>query len=357
MSERRTRPWQWGGGILLEQHKDPILSQELVQFIQEDQVRVIPELRPWDDISEIGPEEIIQVARLARIVDERDGVPLFRKLRRCMGRQPSVLVDALDEEPYISSQLGPMIHLQKECAGGLLLACKAVEASDSAILVYQGITDLDVKIPRSVGGVPVQRVWGKYPSELLSAQSLVEENGHITLYIGTCALIHLYRAVYGARIQTTAFLTVAGNCISRPCNMEAALDITASEILDFCGLEEPPTRVVVGGSITGESVADTDLVAVKATTRAILAFQEDERDRKYQCIGCDRCVEACPVGLSPMLIYRCIAMSLHDRLAKLDYQMWVGCMCCSYVCPAKLDIAGRIAWYRRKQKEKEVKRR
>ena len=37
MSERRTRPWQWGGGILLEQHKDPILSQELVQFIQEDQ--------------------------------------------------------------------------------------------------------------------------------------------------------------------------------------------------------------------------------------------------------------------------------------------------------------------------------
>ena len=161
MSERRTRPWQWGGGILLEQHKDPILSQELVQFIQEDQVRVIPELRPWDDISEIGPEEIIQVARLARIVDERDGVPLFRKLRRCMGRQPSVLVDALDEEPYISSQLGPMIHLQKECAGGLLLACKAVEASDSAILVYQGITDLDVKIPRSVGGVPVQRVWGK----------------------------------------------------------------------------------------------------------------------------------------------------------------------------------------------------
>ena len=34
MSERRARPWQWGGGILLEQHKDPILSQELVQFIQ-----------------------------------------------------------------------------------------------------------------------------------------------------------------------------------------------------------------------------------------------------------------------------------------------------------------------------------
>ena len=197
----------------------------------------------------------------------------------------------------------------------------------------------------------MQRVWGKYPSELLSAQSLVEENGHITLYIGTCALIHLYRAVYGARIQTTAFLTVAGNCISRPCNMEVALDTTATEILDFCGLEEQPTRVVVGGSITGESVADTDIVPVKAVTRAILAFREDERDKKFQCIGCDRCVEACPMGLNPMLLYKSIAMSLHDRVQALDYKMCVGCMCCSYVCPAKLDIAGRIAWYRKKQKE------
>ena len=115
--------------------------------------------------------------------------------------------------------------------------------------------------------------------------------------------------------------------------------------------EEQPTRVVVGGSITGESVADTDIVPVKAVTRAILAFREDERDKKFQCIGCDRCVEACPMGLNPMLLYKSIAMSLHDRVQALDYKMCVGCMCCSYVCPAKLDIAGRIAWYRKKQKE------
>ncbi len=54
MSKKRTRLWQGSGGIMLEQHKDPILSQELVRFIPEDRVRVIPELRPWEDISEIG---------------------------------------------------------------------------------------------------------------------------------------------------------------------------------------------------------------------------------------------------------------------------------------------------------------
>ena len=51
-----------------------------------------------------------------------------------------------------------------------------------------------------------------------------------------------------------------------------------------------------------------------------------------------------------MYLYRGIVMSLHDRVEKLDYKMCVGCMCCSYVCPAKLDIAGRIAWYRGSRK-------
>ena len=44
-------------------------------------------------------------------------------------------------------------------------------------------------------------------------------------------------------------------------------------------------------------------------------------------------------------------MSLHERVAKLDYKTCIGCMCCSYVCPAKLDIAGRIAWYKKSRKE------
>ena len=149
--------WLRGGGVMLEQHKDPILSQEIVDFVDPERIRVIPGLNPWEDISQIGPEELIQVARLARIVDERDGYPLFRKLRRCMGHKASVYVDAMDEEPYISSQLGPMLHRREECISGLMLACKAVDAADCAILVYQGITDIDVKIPRTIQGVPVDR--------------------------------------------------------------------------------------------------------------------------------------------------------------------------------------------------------
>lgn len=344
------RSWLWGGGVMLEQHKDPILSRELETFVDPERIRVIPGLNPWENISQISPEDLIQVARLARIVDERDGYPLFRKLRRCMGQRVSVYVDAMDEEPYISSQLGPMLYRREECISGLMLACKAVNAADCAILVYQGITDIEVKIPRTIQGVPVQRIRGRYPSELLSAQSLVEENGHMSLYIGACALIHLHRAVYEARMHSTAFLTVAGNCVHNPCNLEVNIDTTATAVLEHCGLDNPPTRVVIGGSMTGESVPDTDEVLVRATTRAIIAMQESAADKKYQCVGCGRCSEVCPMGLNPMMLYKSIVMSRHDRAESLDHKMCVGCMCCSYVCPAKLDLAGHIFGYRKSRK-------
>ena len=347
----KNKPWQFRRGILLEQHKEPILSQEVEKLIAPGKVRMIRDMEPRSDIGEISPEEIVQVARLARIVDERDGLPLFRKLKLCAGRQASIRVDAMDGEPYVSSQLGPLLHMSKECAGGLALAVKAAGAVSSEILVYGGLTDLETRIPRSIGGVSVRRVRSLYPGELLSAQSLVEENGQISLYIGACALIHLYRAVYEGLMQTTAFLTVAGNCVGAPCNMEVSLGTSATEILERCRLDEEPTRVVVGGSVTGVSVADTDEVQVTAVTRAILAFREDERDKKYRCVGCGRCVEACPMGLNPMMLYKSINMSLHSKLDELDYKMCIGCMCCSYVCPAKLDIAGRISWYRRSRKE------
>lgn len=336
-------------GVRMEQHKEPALSRPLELLTCKPGYSVIEGAPLLQSIDQIEPYEIIRRAKQARIIDERDGLPLFKKLRACVAKGVILRVDGVDDEPYITSQMAPIIHLREELAGGMKLVQKAIGSTGSIIEVYRNMTELESRIPLMVGGVRVRRIGGVYPTEIRSGYSMVEENGNRYLYIGTCALVHLYRAVYEARVQETAFITVAGNCVAKPCNMEVGLGIPVTDVLDRCGLVDTPTRVVVGGSMTGETVEDTDSVVMTVTSRAVLALLEDERHQRYSCIRCGRCTEVCPMRLNPMLLYQSILAGQHEELQRLNYQSCIQCMCCSFECPAKLPIAAAIAGYRRRR--------
>lgn len=336
-------------GVRMEQAKEPALSAKLGLLTLKPGYGVIEGAAPLEDIEQIEPYEIVRRAKAARIIDERDGLPLFKKLRACVAKNVSIVVDCVDDEPYISSQMAPLVHLRDELEGGLRLAQKAIGAQGAQIEIYRNMNDLETRLPLLIGGVRVKRIGGVYPAEIRSDTSLVQHEGGYSLYLGSCALVHLYRAVYQARIQETAFVTVAGNCVAAPCNMEVALGAPVTDVLDRCGLVDTPTRVVVGGSMVGETVEDTDEVVIAVTSRAVLAIREDERHRHYACIRCGRCTEVCPVRLNPMLLYHSIVRGQDEQLQKLDYDQCVQCMCCSFECPAKLDIASVIARYRRRK--------
>lgn len=338
-------------GLIMEQYKDPALSAELRCLAGPEHRSPLPEYEPITDIRQLDSDQIIYLARLARIVDERDGVPLFRKLRAARNRGVTLLVDAMDDQPYISSQLGPMLHLQEECASGAALAQKAVGAKGIRILVYKTINDLELKIPKTIRGLRVQRVGGVYPAESWEELARLRQQGSTPFYVGACALIHLHRAAYQGLAHTTAFVTVAGDCVDRPANLEVPIGMTATQALEACGLMAQPNRVIAGGSMTGVSLRDTDRETIVPTTRGLLAFGQDERNHGYVCIGCGRCTEVCPSGLDPRFICACLDRDRPDQLAKTDYAHCIGCMSCSYSCPAKLDLAARITRLSRRPEE------
>lgn len=336
-------------GVRMEQHKEPALSAKLELLTLKPGYGVIEGASPIDDINDVEPYEIIRRAKAARIIDERDGLPLFKKLRACVAKNVIIRVDCVDDEPYISSQMAPLVHLRDEFAGGLKLAQKAITAQGAQIEVYRNMTDLESHVPLTIGGIRVRRIGGVYPAEIRSDSSLVQEDNEFYLYVGSCAMVHLYRAVYQARAQETTIITVSGNCVASPCNMEVALGAPVTDVLDRCGFSNTPTRIVVGGSMTGEAVEDTDGVVITVGSRAVLAIREDERQKRYACIRCGRCTEVCPVRINPMLIYHSILKGQDEQLAQLDCQQCIQCMCCSFECPAKLDIAAVIARYKRKK--------
>ena len=118
--------------------------------------------------------------------------------------------------------------------------------------------------------------------------------------------------------------------------------MTVAQVLERCGLIEDPARVVVGGSMTGISVIDTENTLVTPSTRAVLAFRQDFKSLGFGCIGCSRCVHVCPKGLNPFFIYRAVQEKRYAAFRTLDAQMCIGCGTCSYMCPAKLDLSETV---------------
>ncbi|MBQ9109460.1 MAG: SLBB domain-containing protein [Oscillospiraceae bacterium] len=339
-------------GVYLQQFKEPALSREIRQFFNTSASEALVGSPVTKSPEELTPLEVIDIARQAGIVDERDGRPLYKKLEKARERGvKTVVVDALDDEPYVSSQLGVLLHLREEVSAGLKAAAMAAEAANKTIVVYKNLTDAEVRVPGSIDGVRVVRIGGKYPAESHIGRDLGLREGYVTL--GVCSLVFLSRAITSGQMQKSAFITVAGNCIANPTNLEVSLGMSLSQVLERCGLADNPTRVVIGGSMTGISIMDTDKTLVSPTTRAVLAFREDEKERNYTCIGCGRCTASCPVGLDPMFIYRAVKNRRFSLLVPLRAAECVGCGTCSYVCPSKLPLSITIGKYRKTDGEEE----
>ena len=155
-------------GVMLEQMKEPALSRTVKQLLP-----VEPCENPRD-CEGLSAEEILLAAQQADIVDETDGRPLAEKLREVMGSGAALLIDAIDDEPYVSSQMGPMLALRDQCAAGIRLAARVLGTADTAILVYKHVHDSEVSIPRHIAGIPIQRVGGKYPAQRRMEEELAD---------------------------------------------------------------------------------------------------------------------------------------------------------------------------------------
>jgi len=328
-------------GILLEQNKEPGLSRPIRRLpgVEINAVHIETAVSPTPEL--LAPYEIISIAREAKIVDETDGRRLWKKLAAAAKDGiTGIVVDALDDEPYISSQLGPTLQMPEKLTEGLALARRAVGASKSSIEVYRNLFDIDTRIPSSLFGVKVDRVSGRYPAQIKQNRKMNRKN---SLMIGACALLYLRQAVYEGLRQTTTYITVAGDCVANPGNYEVPLGVSVYQVLDAAGLITNPKRIVAGGSMTGFGITDPETVFISATTRGVLAFADKFKDMGYSCIGCGRCTEYCPEGLSPYFIYKVMNTRGKRYISIADAELCTGCGTCSYVCPAKLDLAQVMA--------------
>ena len=329
-------------GITLEQYKEPMFSKDIIRLEACDIAKqqsnhnraVNPEL--------LSPNEIVIASREARIIDEYDGRSLWKKISEAARNELStIIIDAIDDEPYISSQISPAIRYSDKLADGIELLKRAVGVSKVKLEVYKNFFDIDTKLPSKIGGIKVDFVGGTYPVEQRAHKATRKKNSAV---FGVCSIISLYDAIFEGYTHSTCFVTVAGDCIANPANYEVPIGYPVSEMLKDAGIVTEPKRLIIGGSMTGISIVDPDKIGISPTTRGILAFHDEFKKLEHACIGCGRCTGVCPQGLSPYYIYQVLKSKKRKNLELFDADKCIVCGLCSYVCPAKLDLQQSIAF-------------
>ncbi len=148
-------------------------------------------------------------------------------------------------------------------------------------------------------------------------------------------------AVLEGRPLISRLVTLTGEGIANPCNMEVPLGITAADLIEQTGgYTGKSSQLIMGGPMMGFNLS-TDQVPITKGSNCLLAPSEEEvpaTGSALACIRCGRCAEVCPVNLLPQQMYW---FSRAKELEKVqDYNLFdcIECGCCSHVCPSHIPL-------------------
>jgi electron transport complex protein RnfC len=70
----------------------------------------------------------------------------------------------------------------------------------------------------------------------------------------------------------------------------------------------------------------------------ILGIKNKYVVEQSRCIRCGKCIDACPMGLMPVLIYKASQTGSTEEMLNVHLMDCIECGCCAYTCPASVPL-------------------
>ncbi len=271
-----------------------------------------------------------------------------------------ILVNAAECEPYLTIDERTMQEETGKFIDGLAIVMKITGAQgiialednkkylvpvlETEIASRNYSKDMAValcktKYPQGCEKNVVEAVLGiEIPSGGLPADA-----GAVISNVGTlCAISDAFRL---GKPLIERGLTISGGAVEKPCNLKVPVGTIVGDLIpEYFTLKEGKTaKIISGGPMMGFAMTSTQFPVAKGTSGVtFLTKEETYLVDESQCISCGKCVDACPMHLTPVMMVRSIKAENLESAKKFGLMDCIECGCCSYVCPANVRLVQRF---------------
>jgi len=342
----------------IEDHVFPLMGRIKTVIIEND------EQETWAELSKIEKWENVDRKTLLTMIREKGIVgiggasfPTHIKLDPpADAKIDTLLLNGAECEPYLNSDNRLMIENPEKIVNGIKIIKKILGVNRAIVGIEENKPEAIASMRKAVEGtgIEIAPLKTKYPQggekQLIKAVldrqvpsgKLPSAVGVVVQNTGTAAAI--YDGIVNGIPLIEKVVTVSGKGIINPKNVKIAIGTPFSYLLDYCGVNrEVVDKLVMGGPMMGMAQFSEEAPVIKGTSGLLALTKEETNPYKTRaCIGCGKCVEACPMGLEPLMFARLAAFEQWEQLKEYSLMDCIECGSCAYICPANRPLTEAI---------------
>lgn len=310
------------------------------------------ERKNWEDLD---PEALKKIFQECGLVQMREAMaPLHVKAGR--GKKSKTLIlNGCESEPYVTSAHALMMSHPVEILKGAEIFRKALCAERIHFVIEDNKLEVAELLQSKVYFLKWKHVDttvlpALYPQddEQVLGRRFQEAGGGPPEILDVASAFAVWEAVARQKPLYERPLTVGGECVIEPKNFWARNGTFLETLFKNAkGLLRPPEKIILGGPMRGHLQKRQDVPILKGTT-ALLGLPPELRGAREEepCIRCGRCVDVCPVEISPVMITLAAEKNLNELAQEYGAGECLYCGNCGFVCPSHrpmLELIRRAA--------------